>query len=208
MTWLAAPLLPAPPPFEMTYPGLMIGIHQVFIGILCGFFLRMVFAAVVFGGQAIAYSMGLGFASMVDPQTGVQVPVIAQFYTMLTTLLFLALNGHLLLIEIVFDSFRTIPISINGISQAGLWSLIAWSARIFAGGLLMALPAILGLLLVNMGFGVATRAAPQLNVFAVGFVATILLGLWFIWLTVPVVSNQFSGLLDDSYHALQEVLGT
>ncbi|MGH8551433.1 MAG: flagellar biosynthetic protein FliR [Methylococcales bacterium] len=208
MTWLVIPLLPAPPPFELlSYPGLMIAIHQVFIGILSGFFLRMVFAAVVFGGQAIAYSMGLGFASMVDPQTGVQVPVIAQFYMMLTTLLFLAMDGHLLLIEILVDSFRTIPVSIDGISQAGIWSLIAWSSRIFAGGLLMALPVILGLLLVNLGFGVATRAAPQLNIFAVGFVATILLGLWFIWLTVAVVSNQFSGLLDDSYHALRGILG-
>lgn len=208
MTWLVMPLLPAPPPFELlTYPGVMIAIHQVFIGILSGFLLRMVFAAVVFGGQAIAYSMGLGFASMVDPQTGVQVPVIAQFYTMLTTLLFLAMDGHLLLIEILVDSFRTIPVSINGISEAGIWSLLAWSSRIFAGGLLMALPVILGLLLVNLGFGVATRAAPQMNVFAVGFVATILVGLWFIWLTVPVVSNQFSGLLDDSYHALRGILG-
>ncbi|MCI0733583.1 MAG: flagellar biosynthetic protein FliR [Methylococcaceae bacterium] len=208
MTWLVTPLLPAPPPFELfTYPGLMIAIHQVFIGILSGFFLRMVFAAVVFGGQAIAYGMGLGFASMVDPQTGVQVPVVAQFYMMLTTLLFLATDGHLLLIEILVDSFRTIPVSLNGISHAGIWSLMAWSSRIFAGGVWMALPVMLGLLLVNIGFGVATRAAPQLNVFAVGFVVSILLGLWLIWLTLPVMSSQFSGLLDDSYRALSGTLG-
>jgi flagellar biosynthesis protein FliR len=208
MTWVVMPLLPPPPPFELlTYAGMMIAVHQVFIGILSGFFLRMVFAAVVFGGQAIAYSMGLGFASMVDPQTGVQVPVVAQFYMMLTTLLYLAMDGHLLLIEILLDSFRTIPISINGISQAGIWTLLAWSTRIFVGGLLMALPVIFGLLLVNMGFGVATRAAPQLNVFAVGFVVTILLGLWFIGLTVPVVLNGFSGLLGESYRALSGILG-
>lgn len=207
MTGVVMPLLPPPPPFELlTYRGVMIAIHQVFIGILTGFFLRLVFAAVVFGGQAVAYSMGLGFASMVDPQTGVQVPVVAQFYMMMTTLLFLAMDGHLLLIEILMDSFRTIPVSINGISQAGIWALLAWSSRIFAGGLLMALPVIFGLLLVNMGFGVATRAAPQLNVFAVGFVVTILLGLWFMWLTLPVVLNQFSGLLSESYHSLSGIL--
>lgn len=208
MTWLVMPLLPEPPPFELlTYAGLMIAIHQVFIGILSGFFLRMVFAAVVFGGQAIAYSMGFGFASMVDPETGVQVPVVAQFYTLVTTLLFLAVDGHLLLIEILVDSFRTIPVSIDGISRAGIWSLIAWSTRIFAGGLLMALPVVLGLLLVNIGFGVASRAAPQLNVFSVGFIVTILLGLWFMWLTVPVASAQFSGLLDECFEVLCGILG-
>jgi flagellar biosynthesis protein FliR len=208
LTWVVMPLLPPPPPFELlTYPGVMIAVHQIFIGILSGFFLRMVFAAAIYAGQAIAYSMGLGFASMVDPQTGVQVPVVSQFYVLLTTLLFLATDGHLLLIEILLDSFRTIPISITGIARSGIWSLLAWSGRIFADGLLMALPVIFGLLLVNIGFGVVTRTAPQLNVFAVGFVVTILLGLWFIRLTVPVFLNRFTGLLGDSYQALGGILG-
>ncbi|MGR9106357.1 MAG: flagellar biosynthetic protein FliR [Gammaproteobacteria bacterium] len=208
MTLVVMPLLPSPAPFEfLSSTSLLIAIHQIFIGILCGFFLHMVFAAVVFGGQAIAYSMGLGFASMVDPQTGIQVPVVAQFYMMLTTLLLLAMDGHLLLIEILVDSFRTLPVSTHGISQAGIWAVLAWSPRIVAGGVVMALPVIIALLLVNIGFGVATRAAPQLNVFSVGFVVTILLGLVFMWITVPVVLNRISGLLDESYHALGAILG-
>ena len=181
MTIVVMPLLPDPPPVQIfSYQGIMIAVQQIAIGVLTGFFLQLVFAAVVFGGQAIAYSMGLGFASMVDPQTGVQVPVIAQFYLMLTTLLFLGTNGHLILIEMLLDSFRTIPIAMDGVSRAGIWTLVSWGSHVFAGGMLLALPVVFGLLLVNIGFGVATRAAPQLNVFAVGFVVTIILGLWLI----------------------------
>ncbi len=207
ITIVVMPLLPQLPRFDIfSYQGLMIAIHQVFIGLLTGFFLQLVFAAVVYGGQGVAYSMGLGFASMVDPQTGIQVPVVAQFYLMLTTLVFLGMNGHLLLIEMLVDSFKTIPIALDGISQAGLWTLIAWGSRIFSGGVLMALPIIFALLLVNLGFGVATRAAPQLNVFAIGFVVTILLGLWFMWLTLPSVFGSFTRLLDESYVALGRIL--
>lgn len=207
MTIVIMPLLPPLPRFEIfSYQGLMIAVHQIFIGLLTGFFLQLVFAAVVYGGQGIAYSMGLGFASMVDPQTGVQVPVVAQFYLMLTTLLFLGMNGHLLLIEMLMDSFKTIPIAIDGISQAGVWSLVSWGSRIFTGGVMLALPVIFALLLVNLGFGVATRAAPQLNIFAIGFVVTILLGLWFMWLTLPSVFNSFTRLLDSSYLMLGRIL--
>ena len=207
ITFVMMPLLPDPPAFQMfSYYGIMTAVHQVFIGLLTGFFLQLVFGAVVFGGQGVAYSMGLGFAAMVDPQTGVQVPVVAQFYLMLTTLLFLGMNGHLLLIEMLLDSFRTIPIGVNGITQAGIWSLIAWSSRIFAGGVLLALPVIFALLLVNLGFGVATRAAPQLNVFSIGFVVTILLGMWFMWLTLPTVLDYFSELLTEGYRVLGAIL--
>ncbi len=207
ITVVMMPLLPNPPAFELfSYYGIMIAVHQVFIGLLTGFFLQLVFAAVVYGGQGIAYSMGLGFASMVDPQTGIQVPVVAQFYLMLTTLLFLGMNGHLLLIEMLLDSFRTIPIAIDGITQAGIWTLVAWGSRIFAGGVLLALPVIFALLLVNLGFGIATRAAPQLNVFSIGFVVTILLGMWFIWLTLPSVLEYFSELLSEGYRILGSIL--
>ncbi len=207
MTFIVMPLIPEPPLLQLfTYQGVMIAIHQVFIGLFTGFFLQMVFAAVVFGGQAIAYSMGLGFASMVDPQTGVQVPVVAQFYALITTLVFLASDGHLVLIFMLLDSFNTIPIAMDGITKAGLWTLLMWSSRIFAGGLMLALPVIFGVLFVNLGFGVATRVAPQLNIFAVGFVVTILLGLWFMWLTLPGVVSKFSALVDDGFAAISLLL--
>ena len=150
--------------------------------------------------------MGLGFASMVDPQTGLQVPVVAQFYVVTTTLVFLMLDGHLLLIEMLLDSFNTMPIAVDGLEKVDLWSIIAWSSRVFAAGLLMALPVIASLLMVNVSFGVATRAAPQLNIFSVGFPVTIMLGLILMWLTLPNMLENFSGLLAESYDLLADLL--
>ena len=207
VTLVVMPLLPPLPYLQMfSYTGLMVAIQQLAIGLMSGFILQMVFAAVIFGGQGVAYSMGLGFASMVDPQTGLQVPVVAQFYVVTTTLVFLLLDGHLLLIEMLLDSFNTIPIAVNGLEIVDIWSIIAWSSRIFAAGLLMALPVIASLLMINVSFGVATRAAPQLNIFSVGFPVTIILGLALMWLTLPNMLENFSGLLRESYDLIADLL--
>jgi len=181
-------------------------IAQIMIGLTSGFILQLVFAAVVFAGQGIALSMGLGFSMMVDPQSGQQVPVIAQLYTVTTTLIFISLDGHLLLIQMLLDSFKTLPIGIDGIDKAGIWSILAWSSRMFAGGLLLAMPVIASLLLVNIIFGVAARAAPQLQIFSVGFPVTLMLGLLLVWKTLPDMLDQFSGMLTDAYDLIGQLL--
>ncbi len=107
ITLVVMPLLPPLPSVEMfSYAGFMTAITQIMIGLTSGFILQLVFAAVVFAGQGVALSMGLGFSMMVDPQSGQQVPVIAQFYTVTTTLIFISLDGHLLLIQMLLDSFK------------------------------------------------------------------------------------------------------
>jgi len=200
VTLFTIPLIPQPPQVDVfSHAGIMIGLQQILIGIMMGFVLQMVFSAIVFAGQGIAYSMGLGFASMVDPTTGVSVPVISQFYLVLSTLFFLTVGGHLVLIEMLVDSFRTLPIAVDGIERVDIWGIISWSSRIFSAGLLMALPAITSLLMVNIAFGVVTRAAPQLNIFAVGFPITLVLGALLMWVTVPAVMGNFSNLLAESY---------
>ena len=207
LTFVVMPLLPTFPAVEMfSYEGMMVAIAQVMIGLSTGFIVQLVFSAVVFAGQGIALSMGLGFASMVDPQNGQQVPVVAQLYVISSTLIFLGLDGHLLLIKMLLDSFTSLPIGIDGIDKAGIWTLIAWSSRMFAGGLLLAMPVIASLLLVNISFGVATRAAPQLNIFSVGFPVTLMLGILLIWLTLPDVLDQFTGILTDAYDLIGQLL--
>lgn len=207
ITFLVIPFLPEPPAVELfSYEGFLLAGQQVFIGLLSGFVIQLVFAALIFGGQSTAYSMGLGFASMVDPTSGVQVPVVSQFYLILGSLIFLLMDAHLLLIKMMVDSFSTIPVALDGISRNTIWDLIRWSSRLFVGGLLMALPVVGTLLLVNMGFGVASRAAPQLNIFSVGFPITLLLGLLIMWVTLPAVLNQFSGLLNEGYLMLGQML--
>jgi len=207
ITLVVMPLLPPLPSVEMfSYVGFMTAIAQVMIGLTTGFILQLVFAAAVFAGQGVALSMGLGFSMMVDPQSGQQVPVIAQLYTVTTTLIFISLDGHLLLIQMLLDSFKTLPIGIDGIDKAGIWSIIAWSSRMFAGGLLLTMPIIASLLLVNIIFGVAARAAPQLQIFSVGIPVTLMLGLLLIWKTLPDVLDQFSGMLTDAYDLIGQLL--
>lgn len=207
ITFVVMPLLPAFPALEMfSYAGIMTAIAQIMIGLASGFIVQLVFAAVVFAGQGIALSMGLGFASMVDPQNGQQVPVIAQLYVITTTLIFLSLEGHLVLIKMLIDSFISLPIGMDSLSKTDMWAIIAWSSRLFSGGLLLAMPVIVSLLLINISFGVATRVAPQLNIFSVGFPVTLMLGIVLIWFTLPNALDQFTGILSDAYDLIGEVL--
>jgi flagellar biosynthesis protein FliR len=204
---VVVPLLPDFPTVDMfSYQGLLVTITQVMIGMTSGFIMQLVFSALLFAGQGVALSMGLGFASMVDPQNGQQVPVIAQFYVMTSTLVFLSLDGHLLLIKMLVDSFTSLPIGIDGITKANIWTIITWSSRMFAGGLLLTMPIIVSLLLVNISLGVATRAAPQLNIFSVGFPVTLMLGMLLVWLTLPDVLDQFTGSLTQAYDLVGQML--
>ena len=135
---------------------------------------------------------------MVDPQNGVQVPVVGQYYITVATLLFLALDGHLALIALLADSFHSIPVGTLGVTRDNLWEVAAWGGRMFAGGVLIAMPAVTALLLTNIAFGVVTRAAPQLNIFGVGFPITLTLGFVLIMFSLPSLLPQFSGLLEDA----------
>ncbi|QSA97638.1 flagellar biosynthetic protein FliR [Methylococcus sp. EFPC2] len=200
----ALPPMPAVPLFSLG--GFLITLEQVLIGALFGLILHFVFAAIVFGGQNVAYNMGLGFASLIDPQTGVQVPVIAQFYLILATLFFLGVDGHLLVIQLVADSFRAIPVDLGGLSRDRLWGVIVWSGRLFAAGVLMSLPLVAALLLVNLGFGVASRSAPQLNIFSVGFPVSLLLGLLMVSISLPDVMALFGDFLDEGYRIMSQMM--
>jgi len=207
ITWLVMPILPPMPVVEtFSHEALLIAVQQIAIGVLIGFILQLVFASLVFAGQVMAYSMGLGFASMMDPQNGVQVPVVSQFYLILVTLLFLVLNGHLILIEVVVDSFATMPVAVDGLSRNTLWDFVIWGGRVFSGGLLMALPVVTALLVTNLGMGIITRAAPQLNIFAVGFPMTMMIGFVIMWATVPDLLNNFGELVDEGFQVAMRYL--
>jgi flagellar biosynthesis protein FliR len=206
VTAVLVPVIPAAPVVDpLSAAGVMITLQQLLIGLVLGFMLQMVFTAMVIGGHTIALGMGLGFASMVDPQNGVQVPVVGQYYTTIATLLFLALDGHLMLISVLSDSFYTLPVAVDGLSRQSLWDVVAWGSRMFAGGVLIAMPAITALLLTNIAFGVITRAAPQLNIFGVGFPLTLTLGFIIMFITLPALVPQFSDLLAEAFDVLGAV---
>lgn len=207
ITSVVFPLLPPLPPVALfSYQGFMVAVQQFALGLTAGFILQMVFSVILVAGQTIAYSMGLGFASLVDPATGVQVPVVSQVFVIAASLLFLSYDGHLLLIEMLAQSFTTLPIAAGGMEKSDLWRVIAWSSQIFAGGVLLALPVMVTLLFVNISFGVASRAAPQLQIFGVGFPISLMLGMVLIWISLPEIVDSFADILQDGFALVGELL--
>ncbi len=155
----------------------MVVAQQMLIGVALGFALQVMFDALGLGGQLLANSMGLSFAFNVDPLRGSSTPVLGQLYMMLVTLTFLALDGHLVLIEVLAHGFTTLPVGSTGFGREGLWMLVLWGGQLFAGAIAIALPGVTALLIVNLAFGVMSRAAPSLNLFAVGFPISLVVGL-------------------------------
>ncbi len=192
MTLMIAPQLPPMPAVDVfSGLGFTTLISQIGIGVAMGLATRMLFETFVFGAQMIAMQTGLGFASLVDPSSGVQVPILGQFFVFLATLIFLAVDGHLLMLRIIVESFTSFPIGKTGPSSDGIWGLISFGRWLFAGGVLMALSASLSLLVVNVTFGVLTKASPQLNIFTIGFPITLITGLLIVWLTMSGFMNRF-----------------
>lgn len=196
LTWAVQPLVgPIPTVDPLSLAGILVVINQILIGAAMGLALQVAFAVLMVAGQVIGASMGLGFASVVDPQNGIQVPVIGQLYFVLGALLFLALDGHLILVELVARSFVSVPLDAAGPTPTLLRALVEWSGLMFSEGMRLALPVVTVILLTNLALGVATRAAPQLNVFALGFSITLLLGLGTMLFALPNLGPLFQDLL-------------
>ncbi len=209
ITMVVVPLVnPAVPAIDALSPsGVLIVIQQILIGVMMGFAFQLVISAIITGGQVVALQMGLGFSLMVDPQNGAQAPVLSQLYVLMVLLVFLGLDGHLVMIEILTDSFIYMPISEKGLVPDNLWQLVSWGSLIFSGAVGIALPAIASLLIVNMSFGVMTRAAPQLNIFAIGFPITMMMGFAVILLTLPSVVPNSNAMFNQIYRLVQQTLG-
>ena len=207
LTSLIAPLAPAPIDLELwSAAGLLTAVTQLAIGIVLGFCVQMVFDALVLAGQTISMTMGLGFATLIDPERGASTPVLSQFLLILGLLLFLALDGHVLLLTILVDSFRWTPVGAP-LPVDGLRDLVLWGGRIFEAGLLIALPAVIALIVVNLAMGVVSRAAPQLNLFAVGFPAAMLFGFLILLLSLPVLEGSFVRLVEDAFENAAHAAG-
>ncbi len=207
--WIAlivAPLLPPPPPVDpISLLGLVMAAREIVIGLAIGTLIQLVFSALTMAGTSIALSMGLGFASMVDPLDGVQVPVVSQIFVILSTLVFLALNGHLMLIELTVESFTTLPVG-GGLGAEELWAVVNWGGRMFSGALLIALPAMISLLLINLALGIVNRAAQQFNVLSVGFPILKLAGFTILIVGLPLIAVQFTNLLAEAFMLISLIL--
>jgi len=195
VTFLVAPLVTIPAVTPLSAAGVLITIQQIIIGAALGFSLNILFDAVSLGGEMLGNSMGLSLAFNLDPQTGTSTPTVSQLYSILVTLIFLALDGHLALIRMLVDGFHTLPIGTTGLGADGLWSVVNWGSELFSGALAVALPGVTALLVTNLAFGVVSRAAPTLSIFSVGLPLSLVLGLVVILAGLPVLESSFIRLL-------------
>lgn len=209
LTLVIGPTLQRPIPVELlSLAGVITILQELAIGIAMGFAVQLVFDAIALGGQVVAMSMGLGFAVFLDRTRGVNIPVLGQFFLMLGMLIFLSLDGHLALIEMLAGSFELLPIAAGGLTRAAVSELLTWSAQVFIVAVKIALPAVTALLVVNLSFGVMSRAAPTLNLFAVGFPVAMLLGFVVIFLSMGSLTENVSLLLEDVFTMLPQLLSS
>lgn len=173
----------------VSIPGLFMIVAEVVAGLALGFVIQIAFAAALVAGEAISNAMGLGFASMVDPSTGNASPAVGQFLSMLAMFLFLATDGHLALIAIIAESYRTLPPGAAWLSFSTIGGIPKFGSLAFAAGLSIALPVGFALVLVQIIMAMIARSAPTLNLFAVGMPAALLAGILLMGIATPVMAD-------------------
>lgn len=208
ITMLIVPsLAPMPEVDPMSADSIFISLQQLLIGVAMGLLVLLAFNAVTLAGESIAITMGLGFALMNDPQNGTQVPTVSQFYLIMATLLFLAFDGHHAILLLLSASFTLLPVG-QSLGADSLWLMVTWGGIVFKGALSIALPALAAMLTVNIIMGIITRAAPQLNLFSVGFPITMTIGFAAILYTLPTFQFSFESLLSLTQSTIVELLSS
>ncbi|MBS3998581.1 MAG: flagellar biosynthetic protein FliR [Hydrogenophaga sp.] len=188
--------LPDQPVVALTDPqAFSVVLQQVVIGVAIGLAVRIVFASVELAGEVIGLQMGLNFAGFFDPATSSQSSTVGRFFGNTTMLLFVVLNGHLMLLQAVIASFETFPIGGSAFESINRLQLHQLGAIVFRYGLWIALPMIGMLLFINIVLGFISRIAPQMNAFAIGFPLTLSAGLLGMAFTLPMLDAPVMALM-------------
>lgn len=201
-----APVIPAIPGADpVSWAGLLIVVQESLIGLGMGFAMRIVFAAVEMAGEVSSLTMGLGFATFFDPQTKGRSSAVSQFLALIATMAFLAANVHLVLLQALAESFISMPIVATPMSAGAPFALASWGERIFSAGLQLSLPIVAALLITNVALGILTRAAPQLNLFGIGFPISLGVGMLVISLALPYLGGPILALFNEGIEAARKV---
>jgi flagellar biosynthetic protein FliR len=197
-----APTVEAIPAADPTsWAGLLILVKELLIGVAMGFAMRIVFAAIEYAGEVASQTMGLGFAVFFDPNSHGRSSAVGQFLALVATMAFLAVNAHLVLLAALAESFVALPITSTPFSGNAPLELVRWGGRIFSAGLQLSLPIIAALLITNVSLGILTRAAPQLNIFGIGFPITLGVGFLTLSLALPYLGTPIVNLFNQGIEA-------
>ncbi|HZX30220.1 MAG TPA: flagellar biosynthetic protein FliR [Rhodocyclaceae bacterium] len=199
---LAPALPPMPAVSPVSGPGVWILVQQMLIGLGMGFAMRVVYSAVDIAGEFIGLQMGLGFATFYDPLSSSQTPVITEFMDLLALLLFLSINGHLIYVATLAQSFTAIPVSATPLGTGSWLTLVELGSRMFSAGLLLALPVVIALIIANLAMAVLTRAAPQLNIMSIGFPITLVGGFLALAMSLNYLATPLQALFEQGLSAM------
>lgn len=205
MTANGAVVLPADGLISMAGFALIAG--EIVLGLAIGFTLQMALGAALIAGETISNTMGLGFAMMVDPLSGRMNTAVGQLLALLATALFLAADGHLMLIASIAQSYAAFPVGDAGPDRNAIGAIIAFGSAMFQAGLSIALPVGFALVLVQLVMGVIGRSAPALNLFSVGLPATLLLGIILLAMAVPSMADALAVIFGDALDLARRVAG-
>ncbi|CAD5246357.1 MULTISPECIES: flagellar biosynthetic protein FliR [Halomonadaceae] len=204
-----APILPAMPDIAiMSWAGIGVMIEQILIGLAMGLVMHIMFAVVQAAGDFIGLQMGLAFASFFDASSGTNIMVLSRILYMITLLMFLAMNGHLMVLETLIMSFQTLPIGIGTFNPDAFILLSRYAGTIFASGMLLALPLVGSLLTINLALGILNRSAPQLTVFNIGFPTSLIVGLILMMVLMTDINRFLQRLFTQGLGFMQTLIET
>ncbi|MBD3895217.1 flagellar biosynthetic protein FliR [Halomonas sp. ML-15] len=209
LTVVIGPSLPELPDAPIvSWASLGIMIEQMLIGIAIGLTMQVMFAVVQAAGEFIGLQMGLAFATFFDAGSGTNTMILSRVFYMITLLMFLAFNGHLIVIEIIASTFVTLPIGMGGFNPGAFEMLVRFGGTIFVSGMLLALPLVGSLLIINLSLGILNRSAPQLTVFNIGFPTSLTVGIFLLMVLMTDFARFLQRLFSDSLGFLQNLLET
>ena len=196
-----------PPDGIASAAGVALIIGEIIIGLALGFALQTGFAATSIAGEVIGNAMGLGFAATIDPMSGTGTPAIGQVLTILATLLFLSMDGHLVFITVIIESYRALPIGGGLLSPGAVQAIINLGGAMFAASVVLALPVVTGVILIQLVMALLARSAPALNLFAVGLPAALLGGLILFAFAIPVLGSAITRSLVANLEDTARIVG-
>lgn len=201
------PALPAAPQLPSgNWLALAALARELVLGLAMGMVLRIIFAAARLAGEVIGLQMGLSFTALYDVQTSDGPPATARLLVLLAALVFLGMDGHLMVVDVAARSFEWLPVASGFLASRGLAFVAYHAITIFSAGLLLALPAVAALLIVHITLGILSRAAPQFHLFATGFPVFMATGFAALALSIPVFAPMLSTLVERSLDTVGQLL--
>ncbi len=209
LSWAITPLIPVINPGVelMSIEGFLVTINQVIIGSVMGFTTELLSQCFIMAGQVIAMQTGLGFASVMDPVNGSSTPVVGQFFSMACALVFFGIDGHLVFIELLYRSFTTVPVGLDFLPPDSYHHIFSFLSVMFQTAVNFSIASICTMLIINITFGILTRAAPQLNIFSMGFAVSLILGVGVLWMAMGDFMSFFSYQFDQTTDLICRVFG-